>query len=90
MSLRDAILLAVKKFRVGDEPAVTCAGLGLFGIDAILAVRERPDFPEPDIPESKPAATLSDTVIHLDVQRRRRDRQASRSRGTPAATKTGS
>jgi hypothetical protein len=45
MPLHKAVLLAVRKYRVNHEPSVICDGLSLIGIDAIVAVRERADFP---------------------------------------------
>jgi hypothetical protein len=45
MPLHKAVLLAVRKYRINHEPSVICEGLSLIGIDAIVAVRERADFP---------------------------------------------
>lgn len=40
-----AIILAVGKYRVNHEPMVSSDEVSLIGIDAILAVRQRADFP---------------------------------------------
>ena len=45
MPLYQAVLLAIRKYRVTQEPAVTSKSLRLIGIDAIVALRDRPDFP---------------------------------------------
>ena len=45
MPLFKAVLLAVGKYRINDEPVVLSDQLSLIGIDAILAVRQRADFP---------------------------------------------
>jgi hypothetical protein len=45
MPLYKAVLLAVGKYRINHEPCVLGDGVSLIGIDAILAVRQRPDFP---------------------------------------------
>jgi hypothetical protein len=45
MPFYKAVLLAVRKYRVNHEPSIISGGLSLIGIDAILAVRQRPDFP---------------------------------------------
>ncbi len=45
MPFYKAVLLAVQKYRVNHEPGIMCGGLSLVGIDAILAVRQRADFP---------------------------------------------
>ena len=45
MPLFKAVLLAVGKYRVSNESVVCSDDLSLIGIDAILAVRQRADFP---------------------------------------------
>lgn len=45
MPLYKAVLLAVRKWRINHEPCILSDGLNLVGIDAILAVRQRADFP---------------------------------------------
>lgn len=45
MPLYQAILLAVRKYRMTAEPTITSKNLHLVGIDSIDAVRQRPDFP---------------------------------------------
>jgi hypothetical protein len=51
MPLHEAVLLAVRKYRVNHEACIFSEGLSLVGIDSIVAVFQRPDFPSP-IPES--------------------------------------
>ncbi len=45
MPLYKAVVEAVGKYRINHEPCVLSGDLNLIGIDAILAVRARPDFP---------------------------------------------
>jgi hypothetical protein len=45
MPLFEAILLAVGKYRTNHEACVLSEAVSLVGIDAILAVRRRADFP---------------------------------------------
>ena len=45
MPLHKAVLLAVRKYRINHEPCIFSDELSLIGIDSILAVRERSDFP---------------------------------------------
>jgi hypothetical protein len=45
MPLFKAVLLAIGKYRVNNESVVYSHELSLIGIDAILAVRQRADFP---------------------------------------------
>ena len=45
MPLFKAVLQAVGKYRVNHEPLISSGELCLIGIDAILAVRQRADFP---------------------------------------------
>ncbi len=45
MPLYKAVLLAVGKYRINHEPWVLSDGLNLVGIDSILAMRQRADFP---------------------------------------------
>lgn len=45
MPLYKAILLAVRKYRINHEPCILSEDLSLVGIDSILAVRQRADFP---------------------------------------------
>ena len=45
MPLFKAVLQAVGKYRVNHEPIIYSADISLIGIDAILAVRQRADFP---------------------------------------------
>lgn len=45
MPLYKAVLEAVGKYRTNHEPCVVCDEISLVGIDAILAVRSRADFP---------------------------------------------
>lgn len=49
MPLREAVLLAVRKYRVNHEACIFSQGISLVGIDAIIAVFRRPDFPSPDL-----------------------------------------
>jgi hypothetical protein len=45
MPLYEAVLLAVRKYRPTYESCVVADDISLIGIDAILAMRQRPDFP---------------------------------------------
>lgn len=45
LPLDQAIRLALRKYRMTEEPIVSSKGLHLIGIDAIHAVRQRTDFP---------------------------------------------
>ena len=45
MPLFKAVLTAVGKYRINHEPVVYSDDVSLIGIDAILAVRQRADFP---------------------------------------------
>lgn len=45
MPLYKAVLRAVGKYRVNHEPCILAGDISLIGIDAILAVRRRADFP---------------------------------------------
>ena len=45
MPFYEAVLLAVRKYRPTYESCVVGDDISLIGIDAILAVRQRPDFP---------------------------------------------
>ena len=45
MPFYKAVLLAVRKYRINHEPCILSDALNLVGIDSILAVRQRPDFP---------------------------------------------
>jgi len=45
MPLHKAVLLAVRKYRINHEPCILSDELSLVGIDSILAVRQRADFP---------------------------------------------
>lgn len=45
MPLYKAVLLAIRKYRTTAEPTVSSKSLHLVGIDSIVAVRERLDFP---------------------------------------------
>jgi hypothetical protein len=53
MPLHEAVLLAVRKYRVNHEACIFSEGLSLVGIDSIIAVFQRPDFPSP-VPKSVP------------------------------------
>ena len=45
MPFFEAVVMAVGKYRTNHEACVIGGGVSLIGIDAILAVRQRPDFP---------------------------------------------
>jgi hypothetical protein len=53
MPLHEAVLRAVRKYRVNHEPCIFCEGLSLVGINSILAVFRRSDFPAPSLGKSK-------------------------------------
>jgi hypothetical protein len=59
MPLFKAVLLAIGKYRVNNESVVCSHELSLIGIDAILAVRQRADFPLSLAFEESPAAAAS-------------------------------
>jgi hypothetical protein len=46
MPLFKAVLLAVGKYRTNHEACVLSDNVSVIGIDAILAIRQRSDFPD--------------------------------------------
>jgi hypothetical protein len=52
MPLHEAVLLAVRKYRINHEACIFSEGLSLVG-NSIIAVFQRPDFPAP-VPQSAP------------------------------------
>lgn len=67
MPLFEAVVLAVGKYRTNHEACVVGGAISLIGIDAILAVRQRPDFPtslstQPRLDKAN-AVTASATVL---------------------------
>lgn len=62
MPLFKAVLLAVGKYRVNHEPLVCSDEISLIGIDTILAVRQRADFPISVQPEGAAVALSTGTI----------------------------
>ncbi len=46
IELAKAVRLAIERFKPGETPAILGAGIDLYGIDAIRAVRRLKQFPE--------------------------------------------
>lgn len=46
IELAKAVRMAIERFRPGETPAILGAGVDLYGIDAIRAVRQLEHFPE--------------------------------------------
>jgi hypothetical protein len=66
MPLFKAVILAVGKYRVNHEPVVYSDDVSLIGIDAILAVRQRADFPiisEAAVAMSEGVGVAADSVV---------------------------
>jgi hypothetical protein len=61
MPLSQAVMLAVRKYRVHEEPRISTAGLHLVGIDSIMAVFNDADFPMP--PSQFDAASASRPAV---------------------------
>jgi hypothetical protein len=54
MPLFKAVLLAVGKYRTNHEACVLSDAVSLIGIEAILAIRQRSDFPD-TLTDDRPA-----------------------------------
>ncbi len=60
MPLYQAVLLAIRKYRTTAEPTVSSKSLHLVGIDSIVAVRDRHDFPtDLDFGEGQPTTGIA-------------------------------
>ena len=46
IELHKAVRMAIERFKPGETPAIIGAGIDLYGIDAIRAVRQLKHFPE--------------------------------------------
>jgi hypothetical protein len=46
IELAKAVRMAIERFKPGETPAIIGAGIDLYGIDAIRAVRQLKNFPE--------------------------------------------
>ena len=46
IELDKAVRMAIERFKPGETPAIIGAGIDLYGIDAIRAVRQLKHFPE--------------------------------------------
>jgi hypothetical protein len=46
IELAKAVRMAIERFKPGETPAIIGAGIDLYGIDAIRAVRRLENFPE--------------------------------------------
>lgn len=46
IELAKAVRMAIERFKPGETPAIIGAGIDLYGIDAIRAVRQLENFPE--------------------------------------------
>ena len=46
VELAKAVRMAIERFKPGETPAIIGAGIDLYGIDAIRAVRQLKHFPE--------------------------------------------
>jgi hypothetical protein len=46
IELAKAVRMAIERFKPGETPAIIGAGIDLYGIDAIRAVRQLEQFPE--------------------------------------------